>query len=128
MNLKVLSPYEVILEQKVNKVVAEGIEGYFCLLPRHIDYVSTLKASILGYTDLEDNSHYVAVNEGVLTKCGSLVTVSTLNAIEGDSLEELRQKVLTEFIKVDDVEKEVKTALASLELQMFKELMKVKRR
>lgn len=128
MILKVLSPYEVILEQKISKIVAEGIEGYFCLLPRHIDYVSTLKSSILGYVDLEGSQRYLAVNEGVLTKCGSLVTVSTLNAIEGDSLEELRQKVLTEFIKVDDVEKEVKTALASLELQMFKELMKVKKR
>lgn len=128
MILKILSPYEVILEIEVKKVVAEGLEGYFCLLPKHIDYTATLKASILGYIDKDEKQSYVAVNEGVLTKLGSLVTLSTLNAITGDTLENLRQRVLTEFVRIGDVEKEVKTALASLELEMFKELMKVKKR
>jgi F-type H+-transporting ATPase subunit epsilon len=47
MRLKILLPTEIILDKEVIKVVAEAENGYFCLLPRHVDFVSTLVPGIL---------------------------------------------------------------------------------
>ncbi len=42
MKLKVLLPTEIFINEEVEKVVAEADNGYFCLLPRHVDFVSAL--------------------------------------------------------------------------------------
>jgi len=42
MQLKVLLPTQVLVDEPVSKVVAEGEDGSFCLLPRHVDFTSAL--------------------------------------------------------------------------------------
>ena len=42
MRLKVLLPTKVLIDEEVTKVVAEAENGSFCILPRHIDFVSAL--------------------------------------------------------------------------------------
>jgi len=39
MNLKILLPAGILLNEQVNKVIAEAVNGSFCLLPRHIDFL-----------------------------------------------------------------------------------------
>ena len=47
MKLKVLLPTEIFINEEVEKVVAEADNGYFCLLPRHVDFVSALVPGLL---------------------------------------------------------------------------------
>jgi F-type H+-transporting ATPase subunit epsilon len=47
MKLTVWVPAEVIFEGTVTKIRAEAENGWFCILPRHVDFVAPLVPSIL---------------------------------------------------------------------------------
>lgn len=125
MHLKLLLPTEVLIDEDVDKVIAEAENGYFCLLPRHVDFVASLAPGILSFTTSDDAEHLVAVDEGVLVKCGPSVLVSTLNAVPGTDLQSLRATVDESFRQLDEHERRARTALARLEagtLRRFVEL------
>jgi F-type H+-transporting ATPase subunit epsilon len=125
MKIKVLLPTEVMVEQKVTKIVAEGQNGSFCLLPHHIDFVSALVPGILSFTLESGEEVFLAVDEGILVKCGSEVLVSTLNAVQDKNLNNLKQTVEEKFRTLDEREKLTRSALAKFESSMvrrFREL------
>jgi F-type H+-transporting ATPase subunit epsilon len=122
MQLKVMEPEKMIVDVQADKVIAEGQNGSFCLEPRHVDFVSVLKTGILLYMS-GDQEHYVAVDEGVLVKCGRQVLVSVLNAIKGDTLEELKQRILKEFKKTEAMNQASKIALKSMEADLLLRFM-----
>lgn len=115
MHLKVLLPSEVLIDEPVEKVIAEAENGSFCLLPRHVDFVAALAPGILIYSPERGGEQYVAVDHGVLVKCGQKVLVSTLSGIAGEDLEELKAIVEEKFLHLNEHEREARTALARLE-------------
>ncbi len=126
LHLKVLLPSEVLLDEDVVKVIAEAENGSFCLLPRHIDFVASLVPSVLSYCPTKVKERYVALDHGVLVKCGREILVSTLHGILGDDLEKLRALVQETFFQVDEHERQARTALARLEaatLRGFREAL-----
>jgi F-type H+-transporting ATPase subunit epsilon len=125
MRLRLFLPTEVLVDEVVTKVIAEAENGSFCLLPRHIDFVAALVPSLLSFTDSEGNEGFVAVDAGVLVKCGREVSVSTFNGVRGTHLGELEALVDERFIELDEHERKARTALARLEagtLRRFREL------
>ncbi|MBE9043389.1 F0F1 ATP synthase subunit epsilon [Pleurocapsales cyanobacterium LEGE 10410] len=125
MKLKVLIPTVVLIEREVIKVVAEAENGNFCLLPKHIDFVAALIPGILSLTTATGEEMFVAVDEGILVKCGAEVLVSTRNAVKGNDLETLKQTVAEQFQILDEREKLTRSALVQFETSMmrrFKEL------
>ena len=108
-----------MLNEEVDKVVAEGASGSFGLLPRHIDYVSPLVPGILSYTQGEEEA-FVAVDEGVLVKCGDEVLVSVRDAVIGAALESLEGTVRDRFDERREQEKAMHSALAKLETEVVR--------
>lgn len=115
MHLKILLPTEVLINESVGKVIAEAANGSFCLLPRHIDFVTALVPGILYFHTTNGRENYVAIDEGTLVKCGNQILVSTLNAVPGTELAQLRATVDESFMKLDEQERIARTALARLE-------------
>ncbi len=122
MRLKVVLPSGVFLEAEVAKVVAEAQNGSFCLLPRHIDFVAPLVPGILTYTMLDGGEVFLAVDEGLLVKCGHEVTVSTWNAVPGP-LGELRQAVREQFRELGEREQKARSALGKLESSLVRQIL-----
>ena len=125
MKLKILIPTEVLVDREVTKVIAEAENGSFCLLPHHIDFVAALVPGILSYTTTTEEEIFVAVDQGILVKCAQEVFVSTLNAVEGNSLENLKQTVTKQFQVLNEKERLTRSAVAQFEASMmrhFKEL------
>jgi len=114
MQLKVMEPEQVIVEVLVDKVIVEGQDGSFCLEPRHVDFLSALNPGILLYT-IGEEEYFIAVDEGILVKCGEQVLVSVLNAIKGNTLEELEQRIRKDFKKTEAMNQASKIALKSME-------------
>ncbi|MFP3868377.1 MAG: F0F1 ATP synthase subunit epsilon [Desulfobacteraceae bacterium] len=125
MKLKLLLPSEILISQEVTKVIAEAENGYFCLLPRHIDFVAALVPGILSFTPPEGEEEFVAVDEGVLVKVGQEVLVSTRNAVRSSELENLRETVEQEFRIKDDREKRAHSAVAKLEANLVRRFMEL---
>ncbi|ACN14449.1 AtpC1 [Desulforapulum autotrophicum HRM2] len=111
---------------KVLKIVAEGMEGYFTLLPNHIDYVSILVPSILTVEIKPDTPVYFAVDHATLVKKGSRVWISTRNVVRGKAYETLAQVVLHQFKEISEMEKKSRTALTGLEYGLLRRFAALK--
>ncbi len=119
MKLKVLTPIKVLIDRPVTKVIAEAENGHFCLLPNHVDFLTALVPGILSFATDEEEV-FIAVDEGILVKCGAEVLVSTRNAIVGKDLETLKPMVIEQFQMLDEKEKLTRSALAKFEVSMMR--------
>jgi F-type H+-transporting ATPase subunit epsilon len=125
MRLKVFLPSEILIDEEVIKIVAEAQNGFFCLLPRHIDYLSTLVPGIFYYFSPDGSEKFLAVDQGILVKCGLEVLVSIRNAVQGPELGVL-EKMIKEQFEVEE-EREIATNLAfsKLEANFVRRFMEV---
>jgi F-type H+-transporting ATPase subunit epsilon len=114
MRLKIFVPHKIILDQDVQRISAEGLEGSFGILPSHIDYVSALKAGILSYV-IDDHEEFLAIDEGILVKRGSKVMISTYKAVKDRPLGELQRAVDEEITALSEHERKARSSLAMLE-------------
>ena len=127
MKLKVLLPTEIFVDQEVEKVTAEGENGSFCLLPRHIDFVAALMPGLLAFVTLEGEEKFLGVDEGILVKAGSEVLVSTRRALRAPELGTLLETIHEEFLSLDEREKKARSALARLEADLIRRFMELGR-
>ena len=126
MRLKVFLPTEILVDEEVTKVIARAENGAFCLLPRHIDFVTALVPGILMFVNGEGEENFMAVDEGTLVKCGREVLVSTRNAVLGPVLGGLEQTIYEQFRTLDDREKAFQSAVAKLEADLVRRFMELK--
>jgi F-type H+-transporting ATPase subunit epsilon len=127
MRLKVLLPDRVFLEEEATKVTAESPPGSFCLLPRHVDFVSALVPGLLIYEDAARRERFLAIDEGLLVKCRDEVLVSTRSAAAGDDLGSLQEMIAQQFEAIDDRERTVRSAAAKLEAGLVRRFMEFER-
>ena len=125
MQLRILLPATVLLDELVTKVVAEGVDGSFCLLPRHRDFVTSLVPGIIAYVDAVGTESFVAVSEGVLTKSGSKVLVSTRRASQSEQLGELQHLVQEDFQNLNERERVAQTVMARLEADFMRRFLEL---
>jgi F-type H+-transporting ATPase subunit epsilon len=128
MKLKVLLPTEILIDEDVTKVVAEAENGSFCLLPRHVDFLAALVPGIFSFVTPRGVEQLLAVDEGILIKCGPEVLVSTRNAVRGLDLGTLEQTVEESFRALDQREKMARSAVAKLETNFIRRFMEFEER
>ncbi|MFO7539382.1 MAG: F0F1 ATP synthase subunit epsilon [Chloroflexota bacterium] len=125
MQLKVLLPTQVLLEEEVAKVTAEAENGSFSLLPRHIDFVAALVPGLFSFETEAGEETFLAIDEGTLVKCGREVLVSTRNAVRGRDLGQLQQVIEEQFSILDERERKTRSALARLEADLVRRFMEL---
>jgi F-type H+-transporting ATPase subunit epsilon len=125
MRLKVFLPTEIVLDEEVLKVTAEAENGSFTLLPRHIDFTTALAPGLLSFLDSQEEEHFMAVDGGILVKCGSEVRVSTPAAVRGSDLGSLVVMVEREFRSLDEHEKVARSAFARMEADIVRRFIEL---
>lgn len=127
MNLKILLPTSTLVDRETDKVVAEASNGSFCLLPRHVDFVTAIVPGILSFTPADGGEIFVAVDEGVLVKQGDSVLVSVRDAAMGDELGRLEETVAHRFRQRDQREKNAKRAMSRIEAGFVRRFLDIQR-
>jgi len=127
MKLKVWVPTEVFCDEEVTKVKAEAENGWFTILPRHIDFVTALVPGILSYESPDKQTQLLAIDYGILVKCGREVSVSTRNAVRGTDLGVLKQTVEKQFRLLHEKEQAARVFEAKLEADLVRRLIEVER-
>lgn len=122
MRLTVLLPIEVLVDEHATRIVAEAQNGSFCLLPRHVDFVTALVPGILSWTT-DTGEQLAAVSEGILVKSGPHVSISARDGVRGEHLGTLRQLVEERFLVLDDRERSARKAIARLEADFFRRFL-----
>ena len=124
MRLRVLSPTDIEVDEEVQKVIAETSQGAYCLLPRHADFVAPLAPGVLLY-EAGAGEAYVAVNGGTLVKCADEVLVSTVSAVAGRDLGQMRQAVEESFENVSERERRAESALKKIEADFVRRFIEL---
>ena len=120
MNLRILLPFGVFAEKaNVLRVVADTTDGSYGLLPHRLDCVAALVPGILTYEAKDCGTVYVGIDQGVLVKAGAQVTVSVRRAIGGSDLAQIKEAVERDFLKLDDQERNVRTAVEKMESSLM---------
>jgi F-type H+-transporting ATPase subunit epsilon len=128
MKLKILLPTQVFVDQEVEKITAEAENGFFTLLPRHIDFVAPLASGLLSFVTSEGKEEFLAVDGGTLVKRGQEVLVSTRNSVRGPDLGKLREVIVEHYKKIDEHEKQVRSATAKLEADLVQRFIELRDR
>jgi F-type H+-transporting ATPase subunit epsilon len=126
MKLKILLPAEIFLSEEVTKVVAEAENGFFCLMPQHVDFTAALVPGVFSYSTDSGEDAYLAIDMGTLVKKGSEILVSTRNAFRGAELGHLKEIVVAQFLEIDEREKKARTAAAKLEVDLLRRFMEIR--
>lgn len=115
MRLTILTPeIRMLRAGPADKILAEDANGYFCLLPRHADFLTVLVPGII--TSWEGTlPRYWAVDGGILVKYGADVKISVRNAVPGKKLRELEEAVRDRLSTFDEREEGMKRAMEQLE-------------
>jgi F-type H+-transporting ATPase subunit epsilon len=127
MKLTVWLPSEVLVDEQVDRIKAEAVDGWFGILPRHIDFVSALVPGVMTFQPHGKPEEYLAVDHGILVKCGPDVSVSTRNAVRGTNLEHLQTQVAAQFRAREEREKAARAYEAKLEADLVRHLLEAER-
>ncbi len=126
MRLILMLPERILVDTPVIKVIAEAANGSFCLLPRHIDFVTALVPGLLALTHPDEREEFVAIADGVLVKQGSAVRISAVKAVRGAELGALRQAVREEFRQRTEQDQRARGALARLEADFVRRFLELR--
>lgn len=127
MKLKVWLPTEVLLDEEVCRIKAEAENGWFGLLPRHVDFVTALVPGVMTFEPCGKPEEYLAIDHGILVKCGAEVSLSTRNATRGTDLSKLKRDVERQFMERKEKEKAARALEAKLEADLVRGLLEVEK-
>lgn len=125
MKLQVMLPSRILIDREVKKVGAESVHGGFVILPRHIDFATSLTPGLVSFVDTAGDEHFLAVDEGVCVKRGDTLFIATSNAIIGPELAELKAAVQADFRTLDQQERSARRALARLEADFIRRYLEL---
>jgi len=127
MKLTVLVPSEIVLEEEVDRIKAQAENGWFGLLPKHVDFVTALAPSVLIFQPHGGPEEYLAIDHGILVKCGPEVRISTRDAVRGTNLEDLKEQVEKKFQQREELEKKARALEARLETDLVRRLLEAEK-
>jgi len=127
INLKLSVPTAVLFNQPVTKILADGVHGCFCILPRHTDFLTALAPGIMIFSDARENEIFFANDHGLLVKQGPDVFISARRAVQGSDLGSLRQTVHEQFELLDESDRVCQSAIASLEANFLRQFLEMQR-
>ena len=127
MRLRVWLPTEELLDAEVTRIRAEAENGWFCLLPKHIDFSTALVPGIVAFTRLSGEKEFLGVDYGVLVKCGPDVSISTRSAVRSPDLATLDATVESQFRVLGERERKTRTFEAKLEADLVRRLIETEK-
>ena len=120
-------PTEILMQEEVSRIKAEAPNGWFGLLPRHIDFVTALVPSVLTFARTSGTEEYLAIDHGILVKCGPEVSVSTRAAVRSANLAQLRKDVEARFEAEEEREKKTLSSEVKLEADLVRGLLELEK-
>ena len=87
LNLKIITPKKVVLEESVISVTAPGVSGEFTVLPRHVPLFATLQEGIVTIRD-QKNESFFSIGGGYIETDGKDVHLLVSRAFGQDEIDE----------------------------------------
>jgi len=95
LNLKIITPQKVLLEEEVDAVYSTSTDGQFGILPDHISYMTPLDVGVTEY--IKDNKkEFICTIGGILQVKDNIVMILSDNAELGEQIDVTRANAAKE--------------------------------
>lgn len=123
MKLRIVTPLSIIVDEDADSLRAEDASGSFGILPGHAPFVTALTISIVSWRQAE-RERFCAVRGGALTVTdGTIVAITTREAVTGDNLATLDAEVLAKFKSEADAERVEHVGTVQLQLNAIRRMV-----
>jgi len=102
--LKIVTPRK-ITEKRVKAIRLKDETGYFGIMKGHINFVTAIEPSLCYYLDENDREVFLAVDGGIVSIKGGLVTITSREIFESDDAEKLAEIIENTMVKRDSSER-----------------------
>jgi len=125
MKLLITTPLAVIVDEDgVLALRAEDASGSFGIQPGHADFLTSLAISVVSWKSNNGKRCYCAVRRGVLAvNTGHNIVVATREAVTGDNLSTLDEKVLAQFRSDTEAERMARAGSTRLQLNAIRQIV-----
>jgi F-type H+-transporting ATPase subunit epsilon len=127
IHLTVLLPGSTLLEDEASEVILRTVAGPFGILPRHIDFATSLVSGIFEYRTADGERRYVAADGGSAVKTGRDVLVATPDGVTGPDAGVLRTAMRERFALASEAEERAHDAMKRLEASLTHGLLELGR-
>jgi len=122
MSVRVQTPTRIVIEaDRVWAVKCETDAGRRTIEPRRLDGIVPLTPGILTLRCQSGDIIEAALDEGILVKTGSSVSIAVRHAIRAEEKESLRKALNQELVRIRGMETDLRTALSDLESRFMRQ-------
>lgn len=121
LNVSIVTPNGVVLEDEFYSVVAQGDNGQIGILPNHVPIMMKISK---GFVRLRKDDHvvYVSIYNGVLEQSKNKVTILAQDGHTGATYEEAEEKRLARLKSRDDENKRLLVDFVGAENELIKSI------
>lgn len=127
MTVTLRLPTRPLFEGQALRLTAVAPTGAFGILPNHVDFVTALVPSVMTLQLADGSEAIFGIDEGLLVKKGHAVSVAVLRGVSGDDLGSLQETVQAHFVRMDEEERQARSALSRLEADMVRRFAELRR-
>ncbi len=124
--LKIHIPSAMVFDEDIDFLRAEDSTGSFGILPKHTDFLTILKPSVL-IIKKQGKEMYFAVKGGILSFRENTAVITTESAIKGEAIEDLHKLVQKHYLKISEREKMLEETIMNMERGFLKRLVELER-
>jgi alternate F1F0 ATPase F1 subunit epsilon len=123
MTVEIIEPIRKFVFAGIEKIRAEGENGWFTLLQNHIDCTSALVPGIVEFVRVSGGPVYAGIDEAILVKEGASVMIAAGKAVTADNFEDVVETVERQFTALDERDKKLRSVMTKLETELSRRLM-----
>lgn len=123
---RIITPQAVETIEHISFFRAEDKSGSFGILPRHIEFLTTLEPSI-AIAVIEEREHYYAFNGGVLSFKGNALTITAKEFVQSDKVSDLLEMIKRSFKAQEEKERMFSENIENLQKAFIKKLIEMER-
>ena len=102
--LRIVTPPK-ITEKRVKAIRLKDGSGFFGIMKGHINFVTAIEPSLCYYLDENDREVFLAVDGGIVSVKGGMVTITSRAIFESDDAEKLAEIIEKTIVKRDSSER-----------------------
>jgi len=112
--LKIVTP-PTITEKRVKAIRLKDGSGFFGIMKGHINFITAIEPSLGYYIDENDREVFLAVDGGIVSIKGGMVTITSRAIFESDDAEKLAKIIEDTMVKRDSSERSFLNMIKGIE-------------
>jgi F-type H+-transporting ATPase subunit epsilon len=125
--LRIVTPPK-ITEKRVKAIRLKDGSGFFGIMKGHINFVTAIEPSLCYYLDENDREVFLAVDGGIVSIKGGMVTITSRAIFESNDAEKLSEIIENTMVKRDSSERSFLNMIKGIERSFMEKTLEFVRR